>query len=161
MAALRLMIDEHEKSTLQQISALRTEETKRLKDYKAELKWQSLQCDAQKDKLAKLTTDGVDLMKSEVDFIVSIDEIKRALEEMQIPRINYHHIQGIDQMEIVRKQIAQFGRYVKYSNPKIEKRIADSEGQSKLDLDGVGLTIADMDLVAEAVRSNKVSNGAS
>lgn len=46
MAALRLMIDEHEKSTLQKISALRIEEMKRLKDYKTELKSHSVECDA-------------------------------------------------------------------------------------------------------------------
>ena len=161
MAALRLMIDEHEKSTLQQIAALRTEESSRLKDYKAELKWQSIQCDQQKDKLAKLTTDGIDLMQSEAAFKVSMQEITRALEEMQIPRRNYHHIQGIDQMEMVREQITQCGRYVKYSNLKLEQRIAVSDGQSKLELEDVRLTVADMGIVAHAVQSNQVSNSAS
>ena len=58
MAALCRVIDEHERSTLQQITTKRTQEKKELDDYKGALEGYLQYCDLQKAKLAKLTTDG-------------------------------------------------------------------------------------------------------
>ena len=160
MAALRVMINEHEKTVLKQISTVRSEESQRLKDYKAGLKWQTYQWDEQKEKLERLRIDGIDVMRSEAEFQASMANINQALEGMQIPRRNFYHIQGIDQMEKVKKKIAQWGRYVPYSNPEVEEHIADSAGQSKLELNDMCLDLEDVDIVAHTVRSSKVSKGA-
>ena len=159
MAALRRVIDEHERSTLLQISTIRTQEESELDDYKGALERHLQQCDSQMAKLTSLTTDGTKLMQSKVDFEVYIKRSNDALGGMQIPRRKYHHIQGIDQLEILKKQILPYSRYVKCSNPELEKGIVDSQGQKHLKLNGMGLTPADMEAVAPAVRSNKVSNG--
>ena len=157
MAALRRVIDEHERSMLQQISAKRTQEKRELEDYKGALARILRECDFQKAGLSILTTDGTKLMQAKADFEVHVKNTNKALQTMQIPRRQYHHIQGIDQLEILKRQIAQCVRYVRCSNPELERRIVNSQGQNYLELQAVCSTSADMEAVAHAVRSNKVS----
>ena len=157
MEALRLVINEHQKSTLLQISTILTEEKKKLADYKSALQRSLQDCDSQRAKLATLTTDGAKLLQANVDFEVSIKRSNQALEDIQISKRQYHHIQGIDQLEILKRQIVQCGRYVKYNNPGLEKRTVASREQKQLKLDGMRLDPADMEIVLDAVRSNKVS----
>ena len=159
MEALRRIIDEHERSTLLQISTLRAQEKNELDNYKDALERHLQECDLQMAKLTILATDGTKLMRSKADFEASIRRSNDASKEMQIPRRKYHHIHGIDQLEMLNEQIAQYGLYARCHNPELEKRIIDSQGQNQLQLNGMNLTPADMKVVVTAVRSDKVSNG--
>ena len=70
-------------------------------------------------------------MQAKSDFEVYMERSNDALKEMQIPRRQYHYIQGIDQLEILKTQIVQCGRYVRCSNPELEICIVNSQGQKK------------------------------
>ena len=158
MTAFRRVINEHERSTLLQISAKRTQEKKELNDYKGVLERHLQEYDLQKAKLATLITDRTKLMQAKADFEVHVKRINQTLEVTQIPRRQYHHIQGIDQLEILKKQLVQCVHYVRCSDPEVERRMVDSQGENELKLDGMYLNPSDMRMVLDAVRSDKVSN---
>ena len=158
MEALHCVIDEHEKSILLQISTMHTQEKKQLADYKGALERSLQECDSQTAKLAMLATDGTKLMQAKADFEVCIKRGNQTLERMQSPKCKHYHIQGMDQLERLKEQIVLCGQYVKYGNPELEKRTVASRGQKQLELDGMCLNPADMEIVLDAVRSNTVSN---
>ena len=158
MAALRREIDQHETSILQQISILRNQEKQKMNDYKGALEEHSQEYHVQKAKLENLRTDGTQLMQSKEASEISIQRSNETLKAMQIPRLEYHHVQGIDQLQSLKEQIAQCGRYVKYSNPKLERLILNRTVQHEIRLDDMGLTRADMEIVADAIRSMEVTN---
>ena len=158
MVALRRAIDEHERSTLEQISASRAQEKKQLDDYKGEARRQLRECDLQKAKLEMLMLmkDGSRTVRSIGDFDEDIRRSNEAVQAMQMPKRTYHYVQGLGQLKSIQEQIARCGRYIRCSNRELERRIVDSDGQELLNVDDMNLTPSDMEVVASAVRYNRV-----
>ena len=160
MLALRQLIDEHGRATLDLISSLEAQEKKALEDYKVPIRLRLQECQVQKAKLEIILSirDETRLVRSRAQFECAILESDQTLQDLQVPRRAYYHIQGVDQAQGLRESIVQCARYERYSNPELEKIIVDSNGSDVLNLDGKCRNHGDMKMVVDILGQSTVSH---
>jgi hypothetical protein len=102
------------------------------------------------------STDHTKLLKAKQGFDDYIKKTNETLKELQIPtRIDYR-LEGLDQLEDLKKKILQCGQCVEYSNSELGKFINSLETNRQLDLNGKKLIDQDMKIVADALRKTTV-----
>ena len=118
------------------------------------------ECDLLKAKLEMLVSvrDETRLVRSKAEFSRTILATDQTLQAVQIPRRDYHHIQGVDQMQALLQSIAQCARYEPHSNPELEELIVDSNGNDTLNLDGRCRNAGDIRMVVDILGQSTVSH---
>jgi transcription termination factor NusB len=158
MVSLRRIIDKHEQTMLQQILTIEVNQKKRMEKCKMSLKneLQSLKMRNATLEMLFSTKDHTKLIQVKQEFESYVTKTNETLQRLQMPTRTYHRLQGLDQLQEVKKKILQFGQYVNYSNPQLDKRIADNGKEQKLILTKSSLTDMDIKIVADALRNNTV-----
>jgi hypothetical protein len=161
MTSLRKTIDEHEKAMLEQVLKVQQEQKKKLENYTTPLKYE-----LQNSKMQKATFDMLlamrnytKLLQTKKRFNNYVDIRNETLKSLQMPIRTEYFLKGIDQAQILEQQIGQCGRYVEvpsYSNPKLEKLIADDRTKGELNLNGLLMIDSDMKILADALRKGTV-----
>jgi hypothetical protein len=160
MAALRQQIDKHGRATLDLISSVEAQQKKSLEDYKVPLRLRLQECDLLKAKLEMLVSvrDETRLVRSKAQFERAIRETDQTLQDVQVPRRVYHHIQGVEQMQAIEQSIAQCAQYKEYRNSELQEFIVNSNGNDTLNLDGRCRNTGDIRMVVDILGQSTVSH---
>ncbi|CAF3894556.1 unnamed protein product [Rotaria sordida] len=162
MTLLREIIDRHEKTVLQQISTIEEEQKKQLEDYKNPLKNELHNLNIQKATFEMLITsnNSTKLLQMNKKFDDYMNKTNATLISFRIPTRTEYHLEGLDQFQILKQKIEQYGRYVEippYHNSELEQFIAENRTKQKFDLTGRNLTDLDMKIVADVLKESTVS----
>jgi hypothetical protein len=158
MASMRQIIDAHEKTMLQHISTIEMKQKKLMEGYKTPLKneLKSLSMKNAKLKILLSSQDHTKLLQVKQEFDAYVNKTNETLQTLEMPTRTYYHLQGLDQLQELKEKILQCEQYVKYINPRLEKKIADNKRNQTLSLEENGLTDFDMKIVADTLRNNAV-----
>ncbi|CAF3992518.1 unnamed protein product [Rotaria sordida] len=162
MTLLREIIDRHEKTVLQQISTIEEEQKKQLEDYKNPLKNELQHLNIQKATFEMLITsnNSTKLLQMNQEFDDYMNKTNATLITFRIPTRTEYHLEGLDQFQILKQKIEQYGRYVEippYHNLELEQFISENRTKQKFDLTGRNLTDLDMKIVADVLKESTVS----
>ena len=162
IATLRKLIDKQEEELLKQIRDVEATEQKPIEEYKKKLQGEQQGLIEQifnvvavcKDKQPKKLLDA---KRSFENYIQRMDS--RLLELKPLTRIRYH-ISGTDIIEEVKTRIQtiKLEKKLKHENSTLEQRIANNSDKSKLNLTDMQLKDIDMEIVANELTINHVSN---
>lgn len=162
MATLRQLIDKQEQELLKQIRDVETTDQKPIEEYKKKLQGEQQGLIEQifnvvavcKDKQPKKLLDA---KRSFENYIQKMDS--RLLELKPLTRIK-NHISGTDIIEEVKTRIQtiKLEKKPKHENSTLEQRIANNSDKSKLNLTDMQLKDIDMEIVANELTINHVSN---
>ncbi|CAF1090211.1 unnamed protein product [Rotaria sordida] len=159
MTLLREIIDRHEKTVLQQISTIEQEQKKQLEDYKNPLKNELHNLNIQKATFEMLITsnNSTKLLQMNKKFDDYMNKTNATLISFRIPTRTEYHLEGLDQFQILKQKIEQYGRYVEippYHNSELEQFIAENRTKQKFDLTGRNLSDLDMKIVADVLKES-------
>jgi hypothetical protein len=161
MTLLRKIIDEHEKTMLQQILMIEQEEKTKLEDSKAPLKNELQNFNMQKATFEILlsTKNHAKLLQSKQRFDDYFNKTKGTLNSLKMPTRTQYCLDGLDQLQTITKQVMDCTKYIKmppYCNAQLEKLINDNLIIKELNLKGQKLMDADMEIVADGLRKSTV-----
>ncbi|CAF3549307.1 unnamed protein product [Rotaria sordida] len=162
MTLLREIVDRHEKTVLQQISTIEQEQKKQLEDHKNPLKNELHNLNIQKATFEMLITsnNSTKLLQMNKEFDDYMNKTNATLISFRIPTRTEYHLEGLDQFQILKQKIEQYGRYVEippYHNLELEQFIAENRTKQKFDLTGRNLSDLDMKIVADVLKESTVS----
>jgi hypothetical protein len=162
MGSLREIIDQHEKTMMQQVLTTEKDQRKRFEDYRTLLKSELQSLNTQKATLEVLLSSGnqTKLLQSSKRFVEYVDKTSGTLKSLSMPTRTHYCLQGLDQLRILREKILQCGKYIEtppYRNPQLEEIIAENRMKQELNLSDKSLTDLDMIIVTDLLRSSTVS----
>ncbi|CAF1499232.1 unnamed protein product [Adineta steineri] len=154
MSSLRHMIDDREKTMIQEIIDIETKQKKQIENCKTPLGNQ-LQClnlrKAMLDMLL-ITKDHTKLLKAKEEFDNYLEKTNETLQSLQIPTRIIYHSQGLNQLQQFQEEILQHGQYVERNNPELEKLMKDTGTSDTLYVQNKHLSYQDMKVVADVLR---------
>ncbi|CAF1619038.1 unnamed protein product [Adineta ricciae] len=158
MAALREIIEQHEKSMLEHILAVEVSQTKEVEDYSTRLQEEveNLKKEIAKFTLIIKTKNQTKLFQSKQDFDEYTKLILLRRKELKSPTGALHHIEGLEQLQTLIEKILTTVRYVEIPKSKksqLEQRIANTRASS-LNLCHFRITDQDMQIVARALQNS-------
>jgi hypothetical protein len=162
MASLRQFIDEREKAMLEMVLTMEEGEKMRLdENYRTPLRNDLQRLNMQKA-AGELFLSGkryIQLLQIKQDYDPHVRKTDEKLKSMPMPTRIEYCLGGLDQLPILQEKIIQYGRYVEalpYSNPQLEKTVANNQTKQKLDLSYKNLADSDMMVVANILRKTAV-----
>lgn len=161
MVSLRRTIDEHEQAVLDQIHRIETDQKKQIEEYQNNLvdEQQGLEVQKSNFKIILSIKDHTKLLQAKPGFVDYSHRTNVVLDGLQSPTLTDYRIEGLYQLPAIEEKIHQCGRLSQtsaYSNPQLEKLIAENGTNTTLTLDNQRLTDQDMEIVADALRKTTV-----
>ncbi|CAF4180745.1 unnamed protein product [Adineta steineri] len=158
MSLLRQMIDDREKTIVQEIINVETKQRKQIENCKIPLGNQLQFLNLRKAILDMhlIIKDHTTLLKAKEEFDDYLKKTNETLESLQIPTRIIYHSQGLKQLQQLKEEILVHGQYVEYNNPELQKLMMDNGTNEKLDLENKQLIDHDMTIVADVLRKTKV-----
>jgi hypothetical protein len=161
MTLLRKIMDEHEKTMLQQILTIQQEEKTKLEKSTTPLKNELQNLNTQKATFEILLSskNHAKLLQSKQGFDEYVNKTSGTLNSLKMLTRTQYCLDGLDQLQTIKEKVTEYTRYVKmppYRNPQLEKLINDNQTKQELNLQGQQLIDADMEIVADVLRKSTV-----
>jgi hypothetical protein len=164
MTFLRQIIDEHEKTMLQQIQNFETTEKKLIEEYKSRLDNQFKILDFQRGALAILlsTNDQLRLLQNKSEFVDYVNRITEILNKSQLPIGTDYHITGLELLQTLEQQIRQCAhltqiiQFTTDEKSQLEELIVKYQTSEEVNLKGQHLTDHNIYIVVEIFKKSIV-----
>ena len=155
---LRLLIDKHEKTVIQQIEESTSKQKEQVEQYEKRLRSEQQNLNVQRAlfETLKSTGNNTKLLQFKQQFTDYSSRTFENLSALELPTPATCHIEGLNQFEELKENILQYGCFVEHQNLPQKKDNVDIEAKSDLYLGYQVLDADQMNILIDGLQNNKV-----